>query len=580
MNLKIHKENDNKTNSYESSNNILNRKNDTVHNNLLINIGLLIFVILYIFSCFLQYKSGNSIAGIISQFQVISSIFIAIELKTKGYIVSISLAIFHIVEVIILILFFKRFQAIPGILISLLTIVIINLLNKNLAKLNEKIGEALSQREKLKDLAYFDPLTGIPNRSTILKELNTLIMLSANKGIKFALVFIDLDEFKKINDSLGHNVGDNFLLAVISRINTIIDCEDIIGRIGGDEFALIIKRSLSDEEILKYLQSIQSALNQPFYLENFTLNTSASFGVSIFPRDGSSSDELLKNADMAMYKIKSMGKNDINFFNFEMKNNILKKIDLENNLRKAIGTDEMFIVFQPQYSTKEKKLRGFEALIRWNSPQLGIVRPDSMIPIAEETGLIVILGEWILRNSILMFKRIMNNSNIDAILSVNISTIQFMKTNFIDMIKNVLKETDFDPRHLELEVTESVFITSSEYAANVFRIIKDMGIHIALDDFGTGYSSLNYLQKLPIDILKLDKSFIDDILKSNSENQIVGDIISLMHKMDILVIAEGVETDKQLIYLNNYDCDYIQGFLWGKPLNEEELKSTISWFMQ
>ncbi|MDP4176979.1 MAG: EAL domain-containing protein [Bacillota bacterium] len=540
---------------------------------------LLCFVILYVILLFIQFKTTNgSLAAIISQVEVMISIYLEIKFNKQGYITAVLLNCTQCITSIIHIIFLNRLDVMPGFVTPICTIIIVSLLYNNINQLNDKIAEILSQKEKLNTLAYFDSLTGIPNRSMILRKMQFIINLSKLENMRFVLVFIDLDDFKKINDSLGHGTGDDFLLAVISRICSIINKNDLIGRIGGDEFALLIQRPLKNDEIIEYIESIKTSLNQPFQIGNFVLNTSASFGVSIFPDDGQTSDELLKNADMAMYKVKSSGKNDINFFNKELKELILKKIDLENNLRSAQDYNEIYVVFQPQYTTNTKKLRGFEALVRWQSPKLGLINPDTMIPIAEETGIIISLGEWILKNACIKFKEISSNLNADVILSVNISTIQFMKPTFVDMVKKVLSETDFDPCKLELEVTESVFISSAEYAARIFEKLKEIGIHIALDDFGTGYSSLSYLHKLPIDILKIDKSFIDELNHYNTRKQIVGDLINLMHKMNIAVVAEGVETEKQLNYLNEHNCDFIQGFLWGKPLSETELKTSISWF--
>lgn len=563
-------------------NNISQSKIVEYNNSIALNVKslqLVCFAVIFVFLLFIQFNTvRGSLAGIISQFELMISICLEVKFNKQGYLTAVLLNCSQFIISIIHIIFLNRTDVMPGFITPICTIIILSLIYNNTNQLNDKITEILSQKEKLNNLAYFDSLAGIPNRSMVLRKMQFIINLSKLENIRFVLVFIDLDDFKKINDSLGHATGDDFLLAVVSRICSVIDKNDLLGRIGGDEFALLIQRPLKDDEIVEYIESIKISLNQPFQVGNFVLNTSASFGVSVFPDDGQTSDELLKNADMAMYKVKSSGKNDINFFNKELKEMILKKIDLENNLRSAQDYNEIYIVFQPQYTANTKKLRGFEALVRWDSPKLGLITPNTLIPIAEETGIILSLGEWILKNACIKFKEISSNLNDDVILSVNISTIQFMKPTFVDMVKRVLSETNFDPCKLELEVTESVFISSAEYAAKIFEKLKGIGIQIALDDFGTGYSSLSYLNKLPIDILKIDKCFIEELNHSNTRKQIVGDLINLMHKMNIAVVAEGVETEKQLNYLNEHNCDFIQGFLWGKPLSETELKTSISWF--
>ena len=409
----------------------------------------------------------------------------------------------------------------------------------------------------------------------IIDRIDFLISLAESKKISFATVFIDLDNFKKINDSMGHHAGDLLLKAVTSKLKGLIHSKDMLGRLGGDEFAIIIQRELKEEEILEYVENLKDSLMDCFVIENTEFNTSASLGISMYPQDGKDSAELLKCADTAMYKAKEYGKNGVYFFRKEMKEDILKKIEFENRLLSAIKNEEIFLVFQPQYTSNSKELRGFEVLVRWKSPELGLVSPGQFIPVAEETGFIVQLGEFIFRKACEKFKYIQDKYNIMSVISVNISALQIMDPYFVQMVKNVLEETKFDVRYLELEITESVFISSVDYVINIINELKEMGISIALDDFGTGYSSLNYLQLLPIDTLKIDKSFIDSI-DNNTKKQIVGSIISLVHKMEISVVAEGIENEIQLEYLKKHECDFIQGFLWGKPLNEEEVSKLLN----
>lgn len=313
----------------------------------------------------------------------------------------------------------------------------------------------------------------------------------------------------------------------------------------------------------------------PFAFERTELSISASLGISIYPQDGNDSVDLLKYADTAMYKAKDCGKNAVQFFCKEMKDEVLKKIEFENRLLSAIQNQEVFLVFQPQYRLGKKQLRGFETLVRWESPEFGLISPVNFIPVAEETGFIIQLGEWILNTACKKFKDIQDKYCVNLVVSVNISAVQIMDPSFVQMVKNVLEQTGLHGKYVEFEITESVFISSMEYVIRVLTELKETGIRIALDDFGTGYSSLNYIQKLPIDILKIDKTFIDSINHKDAKNQIVGSIISLVHQMDISVIAEGVENETQLAYLEDHNCDCIQGFLWGKPLCEQDMNQLL-----
>jgi diguanylate cyclase (GGDEF)-like protein len=444
--------------------------------------------------------------------------------------------------------------------------------NRQLTEYNRVMQE---NEERLNYLAYFDTLTELPNRKMIINRLELLMNLPLQNRMKFAVAFIDLDNFKRINDSLGHHFGDTLLQAVVSRLRTVVRADDMLGRLGGDEIALIIQHPLKDEELFEYAENLRTVLLKPSTNAGAELDVSASLGISTYPQDGENSEELLKCADTAMYKAKDSGKNAFQFFCREMKDEILRKIAFEKLLQTAISNNEIYLVFQPQFNSFTKQLRGFEALVRWNSPELGPIGPDKFIPAAEEMGYIITLGEWILKSACELFKQFLNENKADVILSVNISAVQIMEPSFADRVKRVLKETGFDGKHLEFEVTESVFITSMDYVVKVLDDLKRMGIHIALDDFGTGYSSLNYIQQLPIDILKIDKSFIDSINHEEDKKQIVGNIISLVHQLGISVVAEGVENKIQMDYLLDHDCDYLQGFLLGKPLCEIELNNFI-----
>lgn len=427
------------------------------------------------------------------------------------------------------------------------------------------------KKERLKRLAYYDSLTGLPNRQYFLEKLQASLDAAAEEDKKFYVIFIDLDNFKKVNDTLGHYYGDILLQDVASRFKHVVREPNVLGRLGGDEFAVIVHEFEKAEEVENFVQALMHTLIKPFVLKNNRFLISGSFGISIFPEDGKRVDELLRNADTAMYRAKETGRNNFKLFNRSMETDLLRKVGIENRLLTALDKNEFYLVYQPQFSIGNNIVRGFEALIRWNNDEMGIVQPMDFIPLAEETGYISIIGRWVLKTACLKFRELQRRFNYYGIISVNISPVQFKSAGFVDMIKEILRETDFNPEYLELEITESVFIDSFENAIAIFSELKKLGVKISLDDFGTGYSSLSYLQQLPIDTLKIDKSFVRDINDKGDKKGIVKPIISLVHNMNINVIAEGVETQEQLNYLRNAKCDTIQGYLLGKPRPEVEI---------
>lgn len=442
--------------------------------------------------------------------------------------------------------------------------------------LTQKNNQLKINEERLYRLAHFDELTYLPNRKSILDKLNYLIKVSKGMNLSFYIVFIDIDSFKKINDSMGHHIGDLFISYAAKRLKASIHKSDFIGRIGGDEFALIIQRRLSDKEVFKYIDKIRKYFLQPYIIDGNEITSSASFGIASFPYDGVGQVELMKNADTAMYKAKELGKNNVQFFEKSMKEELLEKLNLENELKSALYNNEFFLVFQPIYNLRTGKIRGFETLLRWNSKVLGMVAPDKFIPVAEELGIIIPLGEWIIRTACKTFKKLQDKYKLEeTVLAINLSVKQLESTNIVESIKYILKETNFDPNLLEIEITETTFMNSIHKTKSTLEKLQDMHISISLDDFGTGYSSLSYLRQLPIDILKIDRTFINDILKSDRNVEIIGSIIDLSHNLDIAVIAEGIEEEIQLRHLRKLKCDYVQGYLMSKPLNLEDLEQFI-----
>jgi diguanylate cyclase (GGDEF)-like protein len=563
------------------------------------------YLVLYGATAYLEaaHPGANVPNGILCQLQVFLSFYLAVSLFRIGYIIAMVVNILQSLGLSLLVFSGVNPAAAPGIPASLSTIFMISVLHASQKRLSEELYEKTGQKlklerlkeeissarkqlqsqneqmavytkqlseneEKLNSLSYFDLLTELPNRLMLLNRIDLLLSYTESPE-RFAVAIIDFDNFKKINDTAGYNVGDIFLVTAALRLRESIHESDFVGRIGGDEFALIIQQRMSGEEICRYMHSLQEVLKKPTEIGSVQYSTGASIGVALYPEDGINAEELLKYADMAMYQAKENGNNSVQLFQEQMKNEVLQQIEFENNMKSAVDNGEMFMVYQPQYDSISKQLRGFEALIRWQSPKLGFVSPLRLIAAAEKTGQIISLGEWILRRTCEDFRKITSCSNV--LLSVNISAVQLMDPSFLQMVQSVLSELDFNPRRLELEVTESVFISASADAAKILRKLKEMGIRIALDDFGTGYSSLSYLQNLPVDILKLDKSFINTLNDPDGRTEIVEDIVRLAHQMGMKVVAEGVENQVQLDYLQVNGCDYIQGFLWGRPLSKKDL---------
>lgn len=380
--------------------------------------------------------------------------------------------------------------------------------------------------------------------------------------------------FKIINDTLGHSFGDKVLKIIANRWKRLVHKDDMLARFGGDEFALLVQQYLSDEELLEYVRRFQNVLLDPVTVKHKSIYINFSCGITLYPRDGMNTVELLKNADIALYTVKNYRKNGIQFYTRQMQEEIMKKVRMGHCMRTSLRNGEFYIAFQPLYRCDTKTLRGFEVLARWNSKELGSISPAQFIPIAEETGFIVEIGRWILRTALSKMVSLQNFCQVKPVISVNISVMQMVEPSFIPMIKKIVEETGFDSNYLEFEITESAFTSYPDKIISVLHELSNLGIKVALDDFGTGYASLNYLQKLPIHTLKIDKTFIDRI-QQDGEKLIVGNIIDLGHKLGFEVVAEGVETQFQLDYLSANRCDYFQGYLYSKPVDEQTIRQLL-----
>jgi diguanylate cyclase (GGDEF)-like protein len=422
-------------------------------------------------------------------------------------------------------------------------------------------------------MAYFDPLTGLPNRELFNELLHHALAQAQrhNHDRLLAVLFLDLDRFKVINDTLGHSVGDQLLQAVAHRLKECCRRDrDTVARRGGDEFIILLPDLDTTQEAVRVAQKIIDAFAHPFTLPEHELFISTCIGISIFPHDGAEGDSLIRNADMAMYRAKEHGRNRYHLYNLSMDAQAALRLSMEINLRKAMERGEFFLNYQPKVNVKTGMVVSFEALVRWQNPELGLVEPLQFIPLAEETGLIVPLGEWVLRTACAQNKAWQDAKYPHLRVAVNFSPRQFQILRLADMVENVLAETNLDPCWLELEVTEGIMLQNVENTITTLRRLSDLGVHISIDDFGIGYSSLSYIKKLPINTLKIDQSFISDITSNPDDAAIATAVINLAHSLRLNVIAEGVENEEQASLLNALDCSEMQGFFFSRPLSAEK----------
>lgn len=428
----------------------------------------------------------------------------------------------------------------------------------------------------IEQLAYHDGLTGLYNRVAFMKYAYKIFHDASVGASKHAIFFIDLDNFKNINDTLGHDYGDLLLKDVSDRMLSCIASDDILARNGGDEFLILKNRFDTVDDLENFASQLVNVVHHPFILNDETAVVSMSVGIAVFPNNGLTVSELIKNADIAMYNAKNSGKNSYRFFDSYMEDDVNRKNDLADILSHVIDKNEIYLQYQPQVNVESGQVTGYEALMRIESELVGFISPAEFIPIAEETGVINILGEWALIEAC-NFNQVLIKSGFGPLrVSVNVSTTQLKDDHLIDIIKSIPEKTGMDLKHLEIEITESVLMNSFEHNLKLINQMKELGCSIALDDFGTGYSSFNYLTQIPIDTLKIDKSFIDGICSNEKDRCIADSIIDLAHKMDISVVAEGVEDNEQLQILQNQFCDTLQGYLFSKPLNSTDFIELLS----
>ncbi len=430
-------------------------------------------------------------------------------------------------------------------------------------------------QEKLNHLAYHDALTDLPNQVLFKDRLKQAIALSHRNNQMQAVMLLNVDRFKTINDSLGYTAGDRLLQSVAQRLTSCVRESDTVARFGGDEFAILLTQIPRAQDAANVARAIKNSLDQAFLFDDQEIFVSSSIGISLYPNDGRDTAGLLKTAGVALDRAKSQGGNSYQFYTAGGTTRALRQLVLESNLRSGVERSEFFVQYQPQVTIKDFHLVGMEALVRWQHPSLGLLYPGEFIMLAEESGIIISLGDWILRTACAQNKAWQDAGLTPMRLSVNFSARQFQQPTFIADINQILKDTNLDPRWLELELTESSIMKDPEEAIEKLHELKLMGIKVAIDDFGTGYSSLNYLKRFPIDTLKIDKSFVSDVCKDPHDTSIVRAIINLGHALDLTVIAEGVETKEQLQYLSALECDVVQGFLFSKALSTRAFEELL-----
>lgn len=421
-------------------------------------------------------------------------------------------------------------------------------------------------------LAYYDDITGLPNRILFSNRLALALADAHVSGEMLAVILLNLDRFKRINDTLGYLVGDQLLRSIVDRLRDVVRKSDTIARIGGDEFALFLQHVRYEEDAARIARKILEAFKPAFQLNDYEFYITPNIGIALYPKDGENAETLLRNASLALYRIKGQGRDNYQFYTSTLNTKAFERLVLENSLRRALERGEFAVYYQPQINLATRQVIGMEALIRWQHPDLGLIAPTKFIPLAEEIGLIGPLSEWVLWTACAQNKAWQDAGFPPLRIAVNLSARLFGQQDLMGIVKRVLEETGLNPNYLDLELTESIVMENAEGTIQTLYELKEMGVHISVDDFGTGYSSLSYLKRFPIDILKIDKSFVQDITTDPNNAAIAELIISMAHTLNLNVIAEGVETEEQLTFLQSHRCNEAQGYLFSKPLSAKELE--------
>ncbi|PIE44458.1 MAG: GGDEF domain-containing response regulator [Gammaproteobacteria bacterium] len=446
--------------------------------------------------------------------------------------------------------------------------------------LTRKWQLARDVRGRLHQLAFYDRLTGLPNRTMLSERLAKALRHAKANQSQVALLFIDVDNFKLINDSLGHGFGDKLLKIIAERVVSCLRASDIVGRwvaarLGGDEFIVVLPKIAAEHAAAGVAQRITDTVVQPLMLDGHQILATLSIGIAIYPQDGETNEDLLKNADLAMYTAKQTGKNTIAYYQESMNTRAVKRLALENALRHAPARNEFFLHYQPQMDLESGKVSGLEALLRWHNPTLGQVPPLDFIKIAEELGLIIEIGAWVLRTACSQAKTWIDQGLSVPRIAVNVSIKQFCHPDFVPDVKQILADTGLDPKVLEVEITETLFEENVVDLGAIVQQLREIGISIAIDDFGTGYAGLSRFRKIQVDFLKIDRSFISEIESSNSARDLIRGIVALSKCLNLNIISEGIETSAQIEYLRSIGCQHIQGYLYSKPLAADAAESFL-----
>jgi diguanylate cyclase (GGDEF)-like protein len=453
---------------------------------------------------------------------------------------------------------------------------VLSVLDARMASSTARLAASLQKANAdLKHMVLHDALTELPNRLLLEDRIGQAINARRRSGRQCAVLFVDLDRFKHVNDSLGHFVGDELLRAIADRLRTAVRADDTAARLGGDEFVVLLREVDRAEDAVNVAHKITEALSAPVFAHGHELSVTPSIGIALFPQHGSSAQMLITNADAAMYHVKKAGRNGLQLFDPQMSTFFPDRLLLENDLRKALERRELELHYQPKVDVRSGATTGMEALVRWRHPERGLIPPNDFIPLAEETGLIIPLGQWVLREACRQNKAWQDGGLPPLRVAINISGVQLRHGDLADNVALALRETGLDPTHLEIEITESVVMQNASVALVMLDRLSRMGIHLAVDDFGTGYSSLSYLKRFPLNTLKIDSSFIRDLSSDNNDAVIVKAIIALAHSLRLQVVAEGVEDEAQLGFLQSFGSDQYQGYLHSKPLPAAEFERLL-----
>nr|WP_319474571.1 EAL domain-containing protein [uncultured Sphaerochaeta sp.] len=559
-------------------------------------IHIIISVVLYVFISFIQIRlepgavtigqlhlAESTFRGILTQVQMFISIYLVLRGSKPGFIISMLMNITNLLSSLIFWIRMDSNVPIPGIISYvgvLILLLIIRTFRKQSATYIEKIQ---SQRQDLKEserqlykLAYYDSLTGLPSRDYFIEKLQQSLERADKHHKRVGIIFVDFDSFKAINDTAGHMVGDLVLQLIAQRLTKRIGEKGTLARFGGDEFLVEIPDLETDKPIHAMIDSIMETLKKPVVVDDEEYHVSASIGIAVYPDDGKSPDNLIKNADIAMYEAKGRGKNQAVFCTEDIKDSTTMNHTLVNNLYWALDRDELQLLYQPKISLETKKIIGFEALLRWNNSEYGVVNPEVFIPMAEQTGMIRPFGMWVMRNACQQIQQFNEWADSELSISINISLIQLRDPSMVENMATILEETHTPPHCVEVEITESIAFQDEPFILEQLRKMKELGISIAIDDFGTGYSSFSRLRTFPIDLIKIDIEFVRAISSNLHKDQaIIRSIIQLAKNLELKVLAEGVETEEQLQFLKEQGCDFIQGFLFYTPLPVSSIKQLL-----